>query len=31
MEIRLGPALIQAGIPEPVRVNWFTVAGHYVE
>ena len=31
MEARLGPALTTAGIPEPVRVKWFTVAGHYVE
>jgi hypothetical protein len=30
MTTRLGPALIQAGIPEPQRVKWFTVAGHYV-
>jgi hypothetical protein len=31
METRLGPALTRAGIPEPVRVKWWTVAGHYVE
>ena len=31
MESRLGPALTRAGIPEPVRVKWLTVAGHYVE
>ena len=26
---RLGPALHEAGIPEPVRVEWFDVIGHY--
>ncbi len=31
METRLGPALTEAGIPEPDRVTWWTVAGHYVE
>ena len=31
MTTRLGPALVRAGIPEPQRVKWFTVAGHYVE
>ena len=31
MTSRLGPALTQAGIPEPRRVKWLTVAGHDVE
>jgi hypothetical protein len=31
MATRLGPALTRAGIPEPKRVKWLTVAGHYVE
>jgi hypothetical protein len=26
---RLGPALHEAGLPEPVRVEWFDVIGHY--
>ncbi len=29
MAPRLGPALTQAGLPEPRRVQWPTVAGHY--
>ena len=29
MASRLGPALSQAGLPEPKRVRWLTVAGHY--
>jgi len=29
MASRLGPALTQAGLPEPRRVQWLTVAGHY--
>ena len=31
MASRLGPALVQAGIPEPQRVKWLTVVGQYVE
>jgi hypothetical protein len=27
MESRLGPALGQVGLPEPVRVEWFSVVG----
>ena len=26
---RLGPILGEAGVPEPKRVEWFSVAGHY--
>jgi hypothetical protein len=26
---RLGPALHEAGVSEPVRVEWFDVIGHY--
>jgi len=29
MTSRLGPALGKAGLPEPKRVQWLTVAGHY--
>jgi hypothetical protein len=29
MESRLGPALGQAQIPEPSRLEWFTVVGHH--
>lgn len=29
MTTRLGPALVQVGIPEPTRVQWSTVVGHY--
>src|SRR5687767_3661986 len=29
MASRLGPALGQAGIPEPTRVRWLSVVGHY--
>ena len=29
MASRLGPALTQAGLPEPKRVRWLTVVGHY--
>ncbi len=29
MASRLGPALSKAGLPEPKRVRWLTVAGHY--
>ena len=28
MTARLGPALGQAGLPEPSRVQWLTVLGH---
>ena len=28
MAARLGPALGQAGLPEPSRVQWLTVLGH---
>ena len=26
---RLGPALHEAGVPEPVRMEWFDVVGQY--
>ncbi len=29
MTSRLGPALVQVGLPEPTRVQWSSVAGHY--
>jgi hypothetical protein len=29
MTSRLGPALTRAGLPEPKRVQWLSVAGHY--
>jgi len=29
MESRLGPALGRVGLPEPKRVQWLSVAGHY--
>jgi hypothetical protein len=29
MSSRLGPALGQAGVPEPSRVEWFSVVGHH--
>ncbi|MDQ1713000.1 MAG: hypothetical protein QOE45_2450 [Frankiaceae bacterium] len=29
MTDRLGPALGQAGVPEPARVEWFSVWGQY--
>lgn len=29
MDSRLGPALSQAGVPEPTRMEWFTVAGRH--
>lgn len=29
MNSRLGAALGQAGVPEPKRVEWFSVEGHY--
>jgi len=29
MAARLGPALGQAGLREPTRVEWLSVAGHY--
>ena len=29
MASRLGPALSQAGVPEPKRVQWLSVVGHY--
>jgi hypothetical protein len=29
MASRLGPALSQAGISEPTRVEWLAVVGHY--
>jgi hypothetical protein len=29
MTSRLGPALVQVGLPEPTRVQWSSVEGHY--
>jgi hypothetical protein len=29
VESRLGPALGQAGLPEPTRVEWLSTLGHY--
>ena len=29
MASRLGPALGQSGVPEPTRVEWLSVVGHY--
>jgi hypothetical protein len=29
MASRLGPALGQAGVSEPTRIDWFSVLGHY--
>ncbi|MCW2766770.1 MAG: hypothetical protein JWO11_2729 [Nocardioides sp.] len=29
MQSRLGPALGQAGLPEPARVQWLSVLGNY--
>jgi hypothetical protein len=29
MTSRLGPALGQAGAPEPIRVEWMSVRGHH--
>jgi hypothetical protein len=29
MNSRLGPALGQAGLPEPARAEWLTVVGHH--
>lgn len=29
MASRLGPALGQVGLPEPSRVEWFSVLGHH--
>ena len=29
MASRLGPALTRAALPEPKRVHWLTVVGHY--
>lgn len=29
MASRFGPALIAAGVPEPHRVEWLSVVGHY--
>jgi hypothetical protein len=29
MHTRLGPALAKVGVPEPTRVEWFSVEGHY--
>jgi len=29
MNSRLGPALGQAGLPEPARLEWFAVEGHF--
>ena len=29
MASRLGPALGQAGLPEPSKVEWLTVVGHH--
>lgn len=26
---RLGPALHEVGVPQPSRMEWFTVVGHY--
>jgi hypothetical protein len=28
MATRLGPALAEAGVPQPTRVEWLTVLGH---
>ena len=28
MESRLGPALHDAGVPDPARVEWLTILGH---
>ena len=30
MASRLGPALGKAGVPEPKRVQWLSVVGHYI-
>jgi hypothetical protein len=29
MASRLGPALGQAGVPDPTRIEWLSVVGHY--
>jgi hypothetical protein len=29
MDSRLGPALGKAGLPDPTRMEWLSVAGHY--
>jgi len=29
MASRLGPALVQTGIPEPKRVEWLSIVGRY--
>jgi hypothetical protein len=29
MASRLGPALGKAGVPDPTRIEWLSVAGHY--
>ena len=29
MHARLGPALAKIGLPEPTRLQWFTVEGHH--
>jgi hypothetical protein len=29
MASRLGPALGKAGVPEPTRMEWLSVVGHY--
>lgn len=31
MTSRLGPALGQVGVPEPGRVEWFSVEGHHTQ